>query len=132
MRDGEGAELSVAEQIQALERQRLRALVAADLARAEPLHAADFQLITPVGETLTKAQYLARIASGEVDYRVWEPDSAIAVRVLGEAVAIRYRARLELVSGGQHVPLGHYWHTDLYERRDGRWQVTWSHATAIR
>ena len=110
---------------------RARALVAADLTIAEPLHADDFELINPVGETLTKDQYLGDIASGEIDYRVWEPDSAIAVQVSGEAAVIRYRSRLEIVSGGHHVPLSHYWHTDLYELRDGRWQVVWSQATAI-
>ena len=132
MGDSEGAEQNVVEYIRTLERERLRALVEADLTIAEPLHADNFQLINPVGETLTKAQYLGGIASGEIDYRVWEPDSTIAVRAYGEAVVIRYRARLEIVSGGHHVPLGHYWHTDLYERRDGRWQVTWSQATAMR
>jgi hypothetical protein len=25
----------------------------------------------------------------------------------------------------------HAWHTDVYERRDGRWQVVWSQATTI-
>jgi hypothetical protein len=32
-----------------LERRRLRALVSADMATAGPLHAADYQLITPSG-----------------------------------------------------------------------------------
>jgi hypothetical protein len=27
---------------------------------------------------------------------------------------------------------GTMWHTDYYERREGRWQVVWSHATRIR
>lgn len=135
-RPGPGAETpptasDVADLVRATERERLRALVAADLTIAEPLHADEFQLINPVGETLTKAQYLGDIASGEIDYRVWEPDSVIAVRVSSEAAVIRYRARLEIVSGGHHVPLSHYWHTDLYELRDGRWQVVWSQATAI-
>lgn len=134
-RPGSGAEWApgasdVANLVRATERERLRALVAADLTIAEPLHADDFELINPVGEMLTKDQYFGDIASGEIDYRVWEPDSAIAVRVFGEAAVIRYRSRLEIVSGGHHVPLSHYWHTDLYELRDGRWQVVWSQATA--
>ena len=131
MRDGEGVPPPVTEQIRAIERERLRALVEADLDIAEPLHADDFELVSPIGETLTKAQYLGGIASGEIDYRIWEPDSIIAVRVSGETAVIRYRSRLEIVSGGHHVPLSHYWHTDLYERRDGHWQVSWSQATAI-
>jgi hypothetical protein len=59
-----------------------------------------------------------------------EPD-AIEVRLSGEIALIRYASQLELVAGGQRVPLGHYWHTDSYERRDGRWQAVWSQATEI-
>jgi hypothetical protein len=24
-----------------------------------------------------------------------------------------------------------FWHTDIYEKRDGHWQAVWSHATRI-
>ena len=44
---------------------------------------------------------------------------------------IRYRSRLHMSLGGAEGELGQYWHTDLYELRDGRWQVVWSQATAI-
>ena len=117
--------------LRSLERKRLQALLAKDMETIQAIHADDFQLINPVGESLTKAEYLDGIASGAIDYRVLEPDSAIAVRVGKDLAAVRYRSRLELFSDGQHVPLGRYWHTDLYERRDGRWQVVWSQATAI-
>jgi hypothetical protein len=120
------------ERIRTLERQRLRALVKAEVDVAAPLHADDFQLINPFGMTLTKAEYLGGIASGEINYLVFEPDSEIAVQVYGEAVAIRYRSRLEIIVGGRHLPPGHYWHTDLYAQRAGRWQVVWSQATEIR
>ncbi len=65
----------VADLIRATERERLRALVAADLSIADRLHADDFQLINPGGGVLTKAQYLGGIASGYLNYRLWEPDS---------------------------------------------------------
>jgi len=35
------------------------------------------------------------------------------------------------VFDGTRSRSGRYWHTDLYERRDGQWQVVWSHATEI-
>jgi len=41
-----------------IERARLRALVNADLALAEQVHAEDFQLITPGGDSLSKEDYL--------------------------------------------------------------------------
>jgi hypothetical protein len=117
--------------IRATERERLRALVQADVDVARQLHADDFQLINPRGESLSKEQYLEGIESGQLDYLVWEPESPIDVRVHGEAAVIRYQSKLEIVVQGQRVPLQRYWHTDSYEKRNGRWQVVWSQATQI-
>jgi hypothetical protein len=94
-----------ADKIRAIEYQRLRALVEADLEVACRLHADDFQLIDPSGESLSKEEYLGAVASGEIDYLVWEPD-AIEVRLSGEMALIRYASRLELVVGGQSCLLG--------------------------
>lgn len=116
--------------LRATERERLRALVAADTARARLLHADHFQLITPGGDVYSRDRYLGEIASGQIDYLFWEPDS-IAVHLYGDAAVIRYPSRLEIVVQGQHIPRQRYWHTDLYERKDGRWQVVWSQATRI-
>lgn len=118
------------DRIRETERVRLRALVEADMATAKPLHAEDFQLITPIGLPLSRDEYLGAIASGQINYLSWEP-SDIAVRLKGRAAVIRYRARLEVIFHGHPVPPGQYWHTDTYEHRDGRWMVVWSQATAI-
>lgn len=119
-----------ANHLRATERERLRALVEADVGRARQLHADDFQLINPLGGELSKEQYLEGIGSGQLDYLFWEPDS-IAVRLYGDAAVIRYTSQLEIVVQGSHVPRQRYWHTDIYERREGQWQVVWSQATRI-
>ena len=119
-----------AESIRDIERARLRALVSADMIAAEPLHAPDFQLITPIGAILSKAEYLGAVAGGQIKYLLWEPGD-IAVRLYGASTLIRYRARLEVVFGGHKVPPGDYWHTDAYECRNQQWMVVWSQATAI-
>lgn len=118
------------ESIRDIERARLRALVSADMIAVEPLHAPDFQLITPIGVTLSKAEYLGAVAGGQIKYLMWEPGD-IAVRLYPASTLIRYRARLEVVFGGHKVPPGDYWHTDAYECRDQQWMVVWSQATAI-
>lgn len=118
------------EQLRATERQRLRTLVEADVDVARRLHADDFQLINPAGRSLSKAEYLGGIASGVINYLVWEP-GAIAVRLHDRVAFLRYQAHAEIIVAGQHMPLRRQWHTDLYEWRDGRWQVVWSQATAI-
>ncbi|MES2029585.1 MAG: nuclear transport factor 2 family protein [Pseudomonadota bacterium] len=119
-----------ADAIRGVERARLRALVSADIAAAEPLHAADFQLITPIGAALSKAEYLGAVAGGHIKYLTWTPGD-ITVRLYGTSAVIRYRARIEVVFGGHKVPPGDYWHTDAYEMRDGHWMVVWSQATSI-
>lgn len=121
-----------ADLIRSIERQRLRALVDANIEVARRLHADDFQLINPRGESFSKEQYLGGIASGQVDYVVWEPESPIEVRLFGSGAVIRYRSQLEIIVSGQKVPLQQHWHTDSYEKRNGRWQVVWSQATVIR
>ena len=64
-----------ADDLRSIERQRLRALVEADVASARRLHADDFQLVNPAGGALSREQYLGQIASGELDYLVWEPEA---------------------------------------------------------
>ena len=119
-----------AEELRATEGQRLRSLVDADLDTARRLHADDFKLVNPNGQSLSKDQYLEQIASGELDYVLWEPD-VIEVRRYGDAAVLRYRAQAQAVFAGQRTPLRRFWHTDVYEKRNGRWQAVWSQATLI-
>lgn len=113
------------------DRQRLRTLVEGDLDLARSLHADDYQLITPGGATISREAYLDGIATGDLDYLVFEPVSEIAVRVFDRAAAVRYQVRIEILVSGQ-LDSGLFWHTDMYEQRDGRWQAVWSQATRIR
>jgi uncharacterized protein (TIGR02246 family) len=122
---------SEGELLRDIEKRRLRSLVTGDLTTARELHADDFQLINPFGGALSKDQYLGMIQSGELKYLVWEP-AEIAVRIYQDSASLRYRARIENLVRGQKISLREYWHTDVYEKRSGRWQVVYSHATEIR
>lgn len=114
-----------ADELRELERERLRLLVACDLERAGPIHADDFQLIHPGGGSLSKQEYMGMLASGEFRYKAWDPED-MAVRLHADCGVLRYRATIETL-----VRRGRYWHIDLYEVREGRWQVVWSQATEI-
>jgi len=118
------------DELRALEQRRTKALVERDMDLARQLHAPDYELVTPGGRTYGKDDYLGEIASGVLTYHVFEPASDIAVRIVGDAAAVRYRAHIVIdFEGGSDDTFA--WHTDLYERRDGRWQATWSQATEI-
>lgn len=121
------AVIPATERLPDLERRRLRALVGADMATAGPLHAEDYQLITPSGAQLTKDGYLGAVASGELGYRVFEPVSEITVLADADLAVLRYQARISFDDGPGFV----CWHTDCYRRRGETWQVVWSQATAI-
>jgi hypothetical protein len=114
------------------ERARLRSLVEADMARADALHAPDYQLITPRGYAMSKQDYLGRIASGQLRYRIFEPASEIAVRGGDEVALLRYQALISVSEDDGDAATITCWHTDCYEWRDGRWQAVWSQATTIR
>jgi phage baseplate assembly protein W len=106
-------------------------MVERDMAVAEEIHAADYELITPNGTTRTKATYLSDVASKRLEYLAFEPASPIAVRATSELIVLRYLARIRLSFGiADEVEL-RAWHTDHYEKREGRWAVVWSQATEI-
>lgn len=122
------AKEETAEVIRETEAKRLEALVKGDAETAGKLHADDFQLITPQGDSLSKEQYIQSITAGGLDYAEWKPVSPIDVRVYGVGAVIRYKSMIRISSGfgGSALP---FWHTDVYEKRNGTWQVVWSQAT---
>jgi ketosteroid isomerase-like protein len=122
---------SEAQDIRAIERARLQALLKADIETAEPIHADDFQVISPLGAAFSKEQYLGAVAAGVLNYVVMELDSAIDVRMYDDVALIRYRAQIEIDVQGQRYPRAGYWFTDAYEKRKGRWQIVWSQGTGI-
>jgi len=107
------------------ERQRLHALLHHDIDTAQRLHAIDFELIDPLGEVLSRENV---IDSGlAFAYTEFKPITPIRVRVHGDSAVIRYESEIEL-----HGTRGHYWHTDLYEKRNGQWKIVWSQTTGAR
>ncbi|MDQ3694772.1 MAG: nuclear transport factor 2 family protein [Chloroflexota bacterium] len=117
-----------ADLIRDLERERLRAVIEADLEAADRLHADDFQVINPFGQALSRDEYLGGIESGGIDFLVFEPISAIEVRLSGEAAAIRYQMHIEVNADGEQLDF-RGWNTNVYKYQDGRWQAVWSQIT---
>ena len=98
----------------------------------EELHSPDFELVNPSGSTWSRGRYLGGIASGDIDYRRFEPVSDIDVMVDGDLAVLRYRSAIDIsVAGGTPGPLAAQ-HLDVYVRDvDGRWRVRWSQATEV-
>ena len=131
MTDGSAGGTAIEELLRATEHRRLAALVAKDEPTARALHAPDYELITPGGRRISGADYLQGVLSGALDYHVFEPEGEIRVRLHEALAVLRYVARIEMhMTDG--VDEGHFWHTDVYEVREGGWLAVWSHATRIR
>jgi hypothetical protein len=124
-------DIALAESLRQTEHRRLAALVAKDGPVARSLHAPDYELITPGGGRLSGEHYLDGVLSGELDYRVFEADGEIRVRVHGGVAILRYVAAIEMRMADR-TDADRFWHTDVYELRDGRWLAVWSQATRIK
>jgi len=124
-----GTARSAADQVRTAERTLLRAAVDGDTRTAGTLLAPDFQLIDVTGAANTRADYLATIGGG-VDFVTLKPVKPISVRVYGDNAVTRVKLRFKVVAQGLTVQ-HQGWTTDLFEQRDGRWQVVWSQSTAV-
>ena len=95
------------------------------------MHADDFQLITPAGAALTRDEYLRVIESGQLNYVGWDAGEII-VKLHGNVAVIRYQdVRFDVNAGDRVVHRGPMYHTNVYERHGGRWQVVWSQASGV-
>lgn len=123
---------ALADELRAVEAARLRSLVGRDLVVAGRLHADDYQLITPGGAALSKADYLGAIGSGDLVYRRFETASDVQVLAYAaESLALlRYQAAIDVeFPGGASSET--CWHTDCYRNSPAGWQALWSQATTI-
>lgn len=127
-RTASGTTNTAANEIRAAEVTRLRTEVDGDTAKAGRQLAPDFQQINVLGIAASRSDYLANVGGG-VDFVKLKPVSAIKVRVYGNAAVARFREAFEVVAGPDRFK--HFgWNTDLFERRQGRWQLVWAQSTA--
>jgi hypothetical protein len=128
-RAGGAARAGAASQLRAVERARLRALVRGDIPALRRRMAADFQLVTPDGERLSRADLLEALR-GSLDFRAIDVISPIRVRLYGAGAVLTYTVRLDVVGSGmrlQHDARD----TCVYERRGARWLLVWQQTTAV-
>lgn len=112
-----------------LEAQRLDAIVGGDAHVLDQLHAANFLLCTPSGETWTRQHYLDGLVDGTINYRRFEAVTPIDVLVDAHLAALRYRSEIEISVGGGALRRLVCWHLDVYQRDDNSWRCRWSQAT---
>jgi ketosteroid isomerase-like protein len=122
---------ATASALEQIERQRLAALVDADMEVVERLHAEDFELVPPPGVALTRDEYVTLVSTGDLDYQAFDPISDIEVHVHGTAATLWYQSKIDVVAAGQGHFVHEAWHLSLFEKRGGQWQVVREQATAV-
>lgn len=110
-----------------MERDWAEAIVKGDLAFSERILANDFSFIQSNGETLTKAPFLEMFKSGGYKITVLDLDN-LKVRVFTDTAVASYGQTEKSTYQGKDTS-GHYVYTDVWAKRNGKWQVISSQGT---
>jgi ketosteroid isomerase-like protein len=118
---------SVESQLLKLEREWLDAYLNRDVAAMERIEADEFTITHGNGQVLSKAQEIANLKSaGPKDPAEAFSTEEVKVRIYGDAAVLTGIVVMKNARGTQRSR-----YTDVYIKRDGRWQVAASHLTSL-
>ena len=107
-----------------LDRKRMQAMVAKDITTLESLIADDLVYTHSSARLDTKQSLIVGMTSGSTVYTGVEP-SDVKAQDLGDTVVLTGVAKIKVTANGTPNAFGVRF-TDVYARRNGRWQmVTW-------
>lgn len=110
--------------ILAVQAERFRAIVDADTEVLDDILATDLVYTHSHGGVDSKADFIAGLSSGAVDYLELDPDNT-QVRFYGDAAVVTGEVNLRVAAGGEEHNLAMRF-TEVYVYRDDRWQlVSW-------
>ena len=112
-----------------LERSWVAAIVMRDTTTLDRILAPEFNGTSPTGMTYTKEMAIADIKAGRYVVDRMDLDE-ISVNVYGNTAVAFTSQRENSKSGGEDCS-GHYFYTDVWVKKDGRWQVVASHGSRI-
>jgi ketosteroid isomerase-like protein len=107
-----------------LDRKRMQAMADKDIATLEAVIADDLIYTHSSARLDTKASLIGNMKSGSTVYSSVVP-SDVKAQDLGDAVVLTGIAQIKVNSGGKPMAFGVRF-TDVYAKRDGKWQmVVW-------
>jgi ketosteroid isomerase-like protein len=113
-----------ADAVKAAELRRFEVMTAKDYTALATILADDLVYTHSSAAVDSKASYLESLTSGRVTYKVIKP-SDLQVRVFGDIAVIHGAAAMEVDANGQAI-VNTLRFTDIWAKRDGRWQmVAW-------
>ena len=115
---------NVKETIEALDGERMRAMVAGDVDTLGRILADDLTYVHTSSAVDTKASMLESIGNGNLNYRKMAARN-VMVRACGDAAIVNGEADVEVTSGGNDLTFSLRF-TDVYVNGDAGWQmVAW-------
>ena len=102
----------------------IRSVRDSDVGRFRELLAEDFLCSNPDGTLVDKPQFLVQTAASKLQQLTTED---VRIRVMGHVAVIHARTN-SLALDGQR---GRGRYTDVWEKRDGRWQAVAAHVTRL-
>src|SRR6266705_5511121 len=119
----------VASELTQIEHRLVKAWVDGDREMVGSVLAADWSVIDLTGSVLTKAQVMQEFGSGDRRIEAGSVDD-LSVRVFGDVAVVTGRSILAGSYQGKRASVTQRF-TDVFVRRDGRWQAVASQGTQI-
>ena len=120
---------SLEQELIAVNRRRIEALVAGDWDVLENYVGEDMQYVSGAGTVHPKSEVFAGFRSGDLRLERQDPSDE-EVRVYGDTAIVGYRAESVTIDRGTRIE-GVTRCSSVYVRRDGRWQLVLQHNTFI-
>jgi ketosteroid isomerase-like protein len=111
------------------DRARFEAQTKGDVAALDKLLASDLTYVHSSGVLDSKESFLGAIKSGKTQYKSIVPEE-VSARSFGDVAVVNGKATIDVAAGGKdiHVVLRY---TDVWVKRDGRWQMVSWHSTRL-
>jgi ketosteroid isomerase-like protein len=117
------------QEIRQREARRFEAIVRGDFAALDDILSDDLSYTHATGVHETKAEFVAKLKSGQLKYESLTPEDTL-VRVYGTTGVVTGVARVKVQVKGEPLSF-HLRFTDVYVKKDGRWQMVAWHATRL-
>ena len=122
-------QVAMEQELQALEQTWANAVKQGDTAKITSIQAEEFEFIGPNGQIWTKARALESVKSGQLQIDSFEM-IGFKIRFYGDVAVMSFRVVWNGNSNGVDIS-GPQRMTDVFVKRDGRWQCVASQATRI-
>lgn len=124
-------ELSMEQQVLAVDDQRNDALRRGDPAPLRDIYADDYTLVTGLGQVRTKTDQIADLTSGRLQYKDFVVKER-TVRLYGDVAIVLSRQSATILMDGKPIIGGDERITRVYKLMNGKWRVISTHATSIK